>query len=954
MSEGARTAPPIRVHGARENNLRDVDVDIPRYSLTVLTGPSGSGKSSLAFDTLFAEGRRRYVESLSSQARQLFGELRKPDVDFVDGLSPAVAVNQHSTSAGPRSTVGTLSEIGNFLRLLFARVGELGGGGFMMDAEAIRVRLESLPAGTKLSLLAPVLDERKGVQKRLLDQLRREGLVKLRVNGELLDLDEDLRLEPGRRNSVEAVVDRLVTGEKSRRRLAASLERTLALGGGRLRALVDVPAAGRAAGASRARRERPSQVEVWDLALAKDGQRALPEVSPSLFSFNSRRGACPECQGLGKNRRVRETLLVADPARSLAAGAIPILAGARGAWLLAQIEALGTQLGFTLQTPWREIPAAARATLLGGSQRGELDIQLRSPRGRVRKTFPGLIPYLERRHAETHSAALRRGIEALMGDEACPACAGRRLSPDALRVTLGGRNIAELSALPISGLAVTLADLRFHGPRQAVAAQLLPEIQLRLDFLGRVGLGYLSLDRPAATLSGGERQRLALAEQVGAAMTGVLYILDEPSIGLHPRDQQALLDTLITLRDRGNTVLVVEHDRETIERADWVIDLGPGAGELGGRVVAQGTPAAIRAHAESPTGRSLRAASSWRPARPPGADWLRIEGATRNNLKAIDVAIPLGRLTCVTGVSGSGKSSLVRDTLYRQLARGLGRAAGEPGPCRALRGAALVEDVVNVDQAPIGRSPRSNPATYAGLWNEVRRLYAALPESRLRGYGPGRFSFNVRGGRCEHCQGDGERKVALHFLPPAAVPCEVCRGRRFNRETLEIHYRGRSIAEALAMTVAQAQRHFSEIPSLARGLGVLAEVGLGYLRLGQSAQSLSGGEAQRLKLAKELAKRTRGRAVYILDEPSTGLHFQDVATLMGILQRLVDKGHTVIIIEHNPDIIREADWLVDLGPEGGPEGGELLFAGPPAEILSCPRSHTGAILRGLARADADR
>ncbi len=946
---------PIRVHGARENNLRDVNVEIPRYSLTVLTGPSGSGKSSLAFDTLFAEGRRRYVESLSSQARQLFGELRKPDVDLVEGLSPAVAVDQHSTSAGPRSTVGTLSEIGNFLRLLYARVGELGdGGAFLMDAEAIRARLESLPAGTKLSLLAPVLDERKGAQKRLLDQLRREGLVKLRVNGELRDLDEELRLEPGRRNSVEAVVDRLVTGDKSRRRLAASLERTLALGGGRLRALVELPVE-RGNGSQKV---RESKMEVWDLALAKDGQRALPEVSPSLFSFNSRRGACPDCQGLGKNRRVREALLVADPARSLAAGAMPILAGARGAWLLAQIEALGTQLGFTLATPWQDIPPAARATLLGGSQRGELDIQLRSPRGRVRKTFPGLIPYLERRHAETHSAALRRSIEALMGDAPCPACSGRRLSPDALRVTLGGRNIAELSALPLGALGAALAALRFYGPRQAVAAQLLPEIQLRLDFLGRVGLGYLSLDRPAATLSGGERQRLALAEQVGAAMTGVLYILDEPSIGLHPRDQQALLGLLATLRDRGNTVLVVEHDRETIECADWVIDLGPGAGELGGRVVAVGTPAAIRAHPDSPTGRSLRAASDWRPrpARPPGADWLRIEGATRNNLKGIDVAIPLGRLTCVTGVSGSGKSSLVRDTLYRHLARGLGLAAGEPGPCRALRGGELVDDVINVDQAPIGRSPRSNPATYAGLWNEVRRLYAALPESRLRGYGPGRFSFNVKGGRCEHCLGDGERKVALHFLPPAAVPCEVCRGRRFNRETLEIHYRGRSIAEVLAMTVAQARVHFSEIPALARGLGVLAEVGLGYLRLGQSALSLSGGEAQRLKLAKELARRTRGRAVYILDEPSTGLHFQDVATLMGILQRLVDKGHTVIIIEHNPDIIREADWLLDLGPDGGPDGGELLFAGPPAEILSCPRSYTGAILRGLPRArhDEDR
>ena len=936
---------PIRVHGARENNLRGIDVEIPRYSFTVLTGPSGSGKSSLAFDTLFAEGRRRYVESLSSQARQLFGELHRPDVDLVEGLSPAVAVNQHSTAAGPRSTVGTLSEIGNFLRLLYARVGELGEGGYVMDPEAIRERLEALPEETRLTLLAPVLEERKGAQKRLLDRLRREGLVRVRLNGELRDLDEDLRLEAGRRNSVEAVVDRLVCGPKSQRRLADSVSRALELSGGRLRALIQSAGAG-----------GDEDVETLDLAVARGGERALPEISPSLFSFNSRRGACPECQGLGRSRRVQLDLLVTSPAKSLADGALPVLAGARGAWLLAQIEALGAVLGFTLDTPWRKISEEARVTLLHGTGRGGLDIQLRSPRGRVRKTFPGLIPYLERRHAETSSASLRKSIEALMGDEPCPACGGKRLSEDALRVSLGGLDFAALSALTLRELDVHLAALRFSGPRRDVAGEILPEIRSRLAFLDRVGLGYLSLDRRASTLSGGERQRLALAEQVGSAMTGVLYILDEPSIGLHPRDHHALLDTLITLRDRGNTVLVVEHDRATIERADWIIDLGPGAGERGGEVVAAGDLAAIRAHAASPTGRSLREALGrpLRAPRPPGKAWLRVMGASLHNLKDLEAEFPLGLLTCVTGVSGSGKSSLVHDTLYRHLARALGRETPTPGPCRRFSGAGAVDDVVYVDQAPIGRSPRSNPATYAGLWNEVRRLYASLPESKLRGYGPGRFSFNVKGGRCEHCQGDGERKVTLHFLPPAYVPCEVCRGRRFNRETLEIHYRGRTIAEVLDMTVEQAREHFSEIPALGRALAVLAEVGLGYLRLGQSALSLSGGEAQRLKLAKELTRRARGKAVYLLDEPSTGLHFQDVSTLMGILQRLVDKGHTVIIIEHNPDIIREADWLIDLGPDGGPAGGELLFAGPPSQIRSCTRSATGAVLVEALDQDAER
>ena len=928
----------IRVHGARENNLRDLDVEIPRYRLTVLTGPSGSGKSSLAFDTLFAEGQRRYVESLSTQARQLIGELSKPDVDLIEGLSPAVAVNQHSTAAGPRSTVGTLSEIGNYLRLLYARVGELtgGGGAYLMDEASIGERLQSLETGRKLTLLAPVLDERKGAQKRLLDGLRRSGLVKLRLNGEIRDLDDDLRLSTGKRNSIDAVVDRLKAGPRSALRLSQGLERCLELGKGRVRVLLEPLEDGDAV-----------DVEEWNFTVAGRGETRLPEMSPSLFSFNSRSGACPDCQGMGVIRTMSEELLIPDPSLSLADGAVDYLRGTRGAWLMAQVEALAQALDFSLERPYRDIPAEARQVLLRGSKRGQLNIQFKTQRGRYRRLFEGLIPYLERRLEETSSAAVRKQIELYMGEETCPACAGARLGVEALRVRLGGLNFAEVSALPMEELDAFLRARVFEGPRRQVADEILPEILSRLGFLLRVGLGYLSLGRQANTLSGGERQRLALAEQVGASMTGVLYILDEPSIGLHPRDHQALMGILEELRDRGNTVLVVEHDRATIERADWIIDLGPGAGEQGGRVVATGDPAAIRSNPDSPTGRSLAegAPDLKRKRRRVTRRAIRITGARQHNLKALDVDFPLGVLTCVTGVSGSGKSTLVHDILYTHLAREKQGYQGRAGLCDSVKGSDKITDVIHVDQMPIGRSPRSNPATFAGLWGAVRQLFAALPESRMRGYGPGRFSFNVKGGRCEECQGNGQRKVTLYFLPAAYVTCEACRGKRFNRETLDIHYRGRNISEVLEMTVAQALELFSEIPKVRRGLESLAEVGLGYLRLGQSALTLSGGEAQRLKLARELARRSRGHSFYILDEPSTGLHFDDVKTLMGILQRLVDKGHSVTIIEHNPDIIREADWIIDLGPEGGGGGGEVLFAGPPSKIESCARSHTGDILR---------
>jgi len=917
---------PIRVLGARENNLKDITLDIPRYRLTVLAGPSGSGKSSLAFDTLFAEGQRRYVESLSSQARQVIGELSRPDVDLIEGLSPAIAVTQHSTLAGPRSTVGTLSEIGGFLRLLYARAGVIGAGEgtFHLDRAGILERLADLDEGSVLTLLAPVLQERKGAQKRLLERLRKAGLVRIRLNGELLDLDETNGLPEQQRNTVEAVIDRIQLSAGSMPRLRRGLARALDLGDGRVRIL--------------------HEGGQWTFSEAKGESHPVAALSPSLFSFNSRSGACPACQGLGTRLRLREDLLVADPTLSLEAGAIPILKGKRGSWLRAQVASLARELGFRMDSPWQELNPKQRRSILRGEKGLEVEVETRS--GREIRAFEGLVPYLERRHRETASHGLRRLIEKAMGSSPCSVCGGTRLGAESLRVKLGGRNFAEISALTLDELMEFIDGLKLSGARKKVAAEILPEIRSRLDFLRRVGLGYLSLDRPAVSLSGGERQRLALAEQVGARMTGVLYILDEPSIGLHPRDQRALLETLRTLRDHGNTVLVVEHDRETIEQADWVVDLGPGAGERGGRVVAEGTPAEIRANPRSPTGRAL---AEQRPLpsspRKGNGSAIRLKGARQHNLKNLDLRIPLGLIVCVTGVSGSGKSSLVHDILYKHLARRKGGFSGEVGICDSVTGGEELGAVIHVNQAPIGRSPRSNPATYSGAWNLVRDLFAKLPESRMRGYGPGRFSFNVKGGRCEACKGDGERKVALQFLPPAFVPCELCRGRRFNRETLEIHYRGRNIAELLDMTVEQAIDHFSALPRLLAPLESLSEVGLGYLRLGQSALKLSGGEAQRLKLARELGRRGRAKTLYILDEPSTGLHFDEVRTLMSILRRLVDRGHSVIIIEHNPDIIREADYIVDLGPEGGPGGGEVVAAGPLPVIQSCEASHTGAILR---------
>ena len=685
--------------------------------------------------------------------------------------------------------------------------------------------------------------------------------------------------------------------------------------------------------------------EEWTFSESRGENRPLSALSPGLFSFNSRSGACPSCQGLGTLPQLREDLLVSEPSLSLLGGAIPILGGKRGSWLRAQVSSLSTELDFDMDRPWSELSEEHRRLLLHGE--AGLEIELETREGSRRRNFEGLIPYLERRHRETSSDVLRRMIEKAMGRIPCPVCEGVRLGPEPLRVTIGGLNFAQLASLTLDELEEFLAGLRLSGPRGKVAGEVLPEIQVRLGFLRRVGLGYLSLDRAAPSLSGGERQRLALAEQVGAQMTGVLYILDEPSIGLHPRDQRALLETLEALRDRGNTVLVVEHDRETIERADWVVDLGPGAGERGGEVVAQGTPAEIRANPERPTGRALieeNPSPKSLPEESP-SESIRLKGARQNNLKGFDLHFPLGLISCVTGVSGSGKSSLVYDIMYKHLARQKGSFSGEVGLCDSVTGGEDLGAVIHVNQAPIGRSPRSNPATYSGAWSLIRELYAKLPESRMRGYGPGRFSFNVKGGRCELCKGDGERKVTLHFLPPAFVPCELCRGRRFNRETLEIHYRGRNIAEVLEMTIDQALEHFSELKRVIAPLESLAEVGLGYLKLGQSALKLSGGEAQRLKLARQLGRRGRAKTLYILDEPSTGLHFEEVRTLMSILRRLVDRGHSVTIIEHNPDIIREADYIVDLGPEGGPGGGEVVVAGPLSVILACEASHTGAVLR---------
>ena len=936
------------VRGAREHNLKDVSVDLPRDALIVFTGLSGSGKSSLAFDTIFAEGQRRYVESLSSYARQFLGQMDKPDVDFIEGLSPAVSIDQKSTSRNPRSTVGTITEVYDYLRLLFARVGvphcpECGSVISRQTPQQIVDQVLALEEGTRFQVLAPVVRERKGEYVDLFRQLQAQGYARARVDGTVITLEEPPSLKKQEKHTIEVVVDRLAVKASSRRRLTDSVETALGLSGG----LVVLEFVDRAEG-------DPGREQVFSehLACAKDGL-SFEELEPRSFSFNSPFGACPECTGLGTRREVDPTLIVPDEDLSLEDGALaPWSRGQVSDYFRRLLEAMCEELDISMETPWRYLPKAARQALLNGHPT-EVHVRYRNRYGRQRSyytAFEGVVPFVQRRHAEADSDASRERFEGFMREVPCPACKGARLKPISLAVTIEGHSIADIAALPIGEAAALLAGLRLSKRDAAIATRVLKEVNERLAFLVDVGLHYLSLDRGAATLAGGEAQRIRLATQIGSGLVGVLYVLDEPSIGLHQRDNRRLIETLIRLRDLGNTLIVVEHDEETIAAADWVVDIGPGAGEHGGRVVVSGPVSELLASPDSVTGRYLSGALSIDipvVRRPRDGRTLTVHGAREHNLKDVTVEFPLGTLVAVTGVSGSGKSTLVNDVLYNVLARDLNGSRTVPGRHKRVTGLEHVDKVVHVDQSPIGRTPRSNPATYTGVFDHIRKLFAETPEAKVRGYQQGRFSFNVKGGRCEACSGDGTIKIEMNFLPDVYVPCEVCHGARYNRETLEVHYKGKTIAQVLDMPIEEALEFFQAVPAIARHLSTLVDVGLGYVRMGQSAPTLSGGEAQRVKLAAELQKRSTGRTVYVLDEPTTGLHFEDIRKLLGVLQSLVDKGNSVIVIEHNLDVIKTADWIIDMGPEGGSGGGTVVAEGTPEEVALVEESHTGSFLAGI-------
>jgi excinuclease ABC subunit A len=917
----------IVVRGAREHNLKNIDLEIPRDRLVVVTGLSGSGKSSLAFDTLYAEGQRRYVESLSAYARQFLEQMEKPDVDSIEGLSPAISIEQKTTSKNPRSTVGTVTEIYDYLRVLYARIGtpHCFQCGEVIAAQTVQQmvdRVRTLPAGTRVVVLAPVVRGRKGEYRKLFFDLRRQGFARVRVNGAPRDLADDIELDKNRKHTIEVIVDRLVLKEAGGARLADSLETALRLADGVV--VIEVPDRGQA------------WVFSERLACTRCGV-SFPEISPRMFSFNNPYGACPACGGLGMRLELDADLVVPDPRRSLAQGALAPWAGRESLYFRQTLAVLARRRRFSLDTPWRDLPKATRELILRGT--GEDG------------GFDGVLGVLERRYKETTSEETRVEIERFMSERPCPACGGGRLRPESLAVRVGGRAIHEVCALTIRAAARFFDELVLGEREQAIARRVLKEVRERLGFLQNVGLEYLTLDRPAGTLAGGEGQRIRLATQIGSSLVGVLYILDEPSIGLHQRDNRRLLDTLLRLRDLGNTVLVVEHDEETIRAADHVIDLGPGAGELGGYVVATGTPAEIIADPKSLTGRYLAGelAIPVPESRRRGTGRvLTIHGAREHNLKGMPVRIPLGTFTCITGVSGSGKSTLVNDILYRALAQVFHRAQDKPGAHDRIEGLQHLDKVINIDQSPIGRTPRSNPATYTGVFTFIRTLFARTVDARARGYAPGRFSFNVKGGRCEACQGDGLVKIEMHFLPDVYVTCEVCKGQRYNRETLEIRYKGRNIAEVLAMTVREALGFFEPVPMVRQKLQTLHDVGLDYIRLGQAATTLSGGEAQRVKLSTELSRRATGRTLYILDEPTTGLHFADIQRLLDVLTRLVEQGNTVVVIEHNLDVVKTADHVIDLGPEGGDEGGRVVATGTPEEIAArAATSYTGRFLASV-------
>ncbi len=946
----ARGLSDIVIRGAREHNLQNLSLRLPRQRLIVITGVSGSGKSSLAFDTLYAEGQRRYVESLSAYARQFLGQMEKPEVDAIEGLSPAIAIEQRGAGSNPRSTVGTITEIYDYLRLLFARLGEqfCPNCGTRMKRQSVQEMVDTLTAGLggeRIQLLAPLARGRKGEYRKELEDMRRQGYLRARIDGAWVELDEVPKLARHKHHDIAIVVDRLRIEAAATSRLADSLETALRLGQG-LVAVARVPSAG------------PPPPPAADLLLSQGAAcpkcgSSVEEPQPRSFSFNSPYGACRSCDGLGTRLEVDPGLVVPDPGKSIEQGAVAAWGNTQGTWVAGTVKALARHYGFSLQTAWKRFPARVQRLLLYGTGDEEVRFEFRTKKGSAfihRSTYEGVIPSLARRYRETTSEPVRRWIGSLMNPTPCPACRGARLKPESLAVRIAGRHIGEWSALAVAAAREQLGALRFTGAQETIAQPIMKELLGRLGFLEDVGLGYLTLDRAAATLAGGEAQRIRLATQIGSQLTGVLYILDEPSIGLHARDQHRLLATLVRLRDLGNTVVVVEHDRDTMEAADWIVDLGPGAGRHGGRLVAAGTPAQVAADGDSLTGRYLAGAREIavpERRRPGNGQWLAVSGARAHNLQDLDARFPLGCLVCVTGVSGSGKSTLVNDILLAALRRHLGATGPMPGAHRALVGVGHIDKVVDIDQSPIGRTPRSNPATYTGAFGFVRDLFAKLPEAKVRGYGPGRFSFNVKGGRCENCQGDGLMKIAMHFLPDVFVRCDVCHGRRYNRETLEVMYKGRSIADVLELTVEEARDFLGAIPPLRRKLDTLADVGLGYIHLGQSATTLSGGEAQRVKLATELSRVATGRTLYILDEPTTGLHFEDVRVLLEVLQALVNRGNTVIVIEHQLDVIKSADWLLDLGPEGGDHGGTIVATGTPEAVARARGSYTGEALRDV-------
>ncbi|MEU4966430.1 excinuclease ABC subunit UvrA [Streptomyces smyrnaeus] len=939
----------LLVRGAREHNLRNVSIDLPRDSLIVFTGLSGSGKSSLAFDTIFAEGQRRYVESLSAYARQFLGQMDKPDVDFIEGLSPAVSIDQKSTSRNPRSTVGTITEVYDYLRLLYARIGKphcpvCGRPIARQSPQAIVDKVLGLEEGSRFQVLSPLVRQRKGEFVDLFNELQTKGYSRARVDGQTIQLSEPPQLKKQEKHTIEVVVDRLTVKPSAKRRLTDSVETALGLSGGMvILDFVDLEP-------DDPQRERMYSEHLY----CPYDDLSFEELEPRSFSFNSPFGACQECTGIGTRMEVDPELIVPDEDKSLDEGALhPWSHGHTREYFGRLIGALADALGFRTDIPWAGLPARAKKALLYG-HKTQVEVRYRNRYGRERAyttAFEGVVPFVKRRHSEAETDSSRERFEGYMREVNCPACEGTRLKPLVLAVTVQGRSIAEVSAMSITECAEFLRELRLSGRDQQIAERVLKEVNERLRFLVDVGLDYLTLNRAAGTLSGGEAQRIRLATQIGSGLVGVLYVLDEPSIGLHQRDNHRLIETLVRLRDLGNTLIVVEHDEDTIKASDWVVDIGPGAGEHGGKVVHSGPLKELLANEDSVTGdylsgkREIPTPQVRRPVAPERQ--LTVRGARENNLRNIDVSFPLGVLTAVTGVSGSGKSTLVNDILYTHLARELQGARTVPGRHTRVEGDDLVDKVVHVDQSPIGRTPRSNPATYTGVFDHVRKLFAETTEAKVRGYQQGRFSFNVKGGRCENCAGDGTIKIEMNFLPDVYVPCEVCHGARYNRETLEVHYKGKNIAEVLDMPIEQALDFFEAVPAIARHLRTLNDVGLGYVRLGQSAPTLSGGEAQRVKLASELQKRSTGRTVYVLDEPTTGLHFEDIRKLIGVLEGLVDKGNSVLVIEHNLDVIKTADWVVDLGPEGGNGGGLVVAEGTPEQVAAVPASHTGKFLRDV-------